>query len=153
MTNALLENGAFSVCTMNGKTAGTTLNRATTNDCCVVPKCEIRIEECADGCKIICTCDDEVARKTMQNLWRAMAGGLCSVCCTWNGMTVCQCDFVCCHCTCEMTADGVCISCRTGDKTCQEMLKAMCKCLCKCQDCGCASMVCLNGTPICHCSC
>ena len=41
---------------------------------CMVPRCEIRIEKCAGGCKIICCCDDEIACGTLQNLCRMLAG-------------------------------------------------------------------------------
>jgi hypothetical protein len=130
----------------------TTCEPNTAESCCVVPQCEIRIEQCEGGCKIYCCCEDQVACKTMQNLCRALAGGLCTVCCCWNGICICQCDFACCHCTCEMTADGICICCKTGDKTCQQMIKAMCECLCCCQEYGCTCTVCFNNCPVCHCN-
>src|SRR5262245_9138337 len=92
---------------------------------CVVPRCKIECEECTDGCKIYCSCDEQVACHTLQNLCRALAGESCCVCCTWNGVTLCQCNFTCCHCRCECTKDGVCISCCSGDKSCCKMIKAL----------------------------
>ena len=33
----------------------------------VLPRCTVKIEQCKDGCKIHCACDDEVAKKTWFN--------------------------------------------------------------------------------------
>lgn len=120
---------------------------------CTAPRCEIKIERCKDGCKIFCSCDDDVACGTLQNVCKALAGGLCSVCCTWNGVTLCQCNFACCRCQCEPTRDGVCISCTCGDAECCRMVQALCDCVCACQDGGCVCTVCFNGTPVCCSTC
>lgn len=120
---------------------------------CMVPRCEIRIEKCAGGCKIICCCDDEIACGTLQNLCRMLAGGMCSMTCTMNGIPCCTCNFACCNCTCEMTKDGVCITCTSGDKNCCAMVQACCDCIAKCMDCGCCCTVCFNNTPCCCSAC
>ncbi len=73
----------------------------------MVPRCTIRMEKCAGGMKMVCTCDDEIACGAMQNLCKMLAGGMCSCCCTWNGMMMCQCNLCCANCQCEMTKDGL----------------------------------------------
>lgn len=120
---------------------------------CQVPCCEIRIEECAQGCKIYCTCEDEVACQTLQNLCRKLEGCACNVQCTRDGELCCQCCFDCCECKCEMMADGVCICCTTTDKACMKMVQQMCRCLSCCCECGCECTICMDNTPVCHCNC
>ena len=78
---------------------------------CVLPRCTVEFEKTSNGCKIHCRCDDEVARGTLQNLCRMLADGLCSCCCTCNGIPCCQCNFTVGICKCEYTKDGCCISC------------------------------------------
>ena len=124
---------------------------ATTN-WCVLPRCKIKIEKCAGGLKIDCCCDDEVACGALQNLCKMLAGGMCSLCCTLNGIVVCQCNLTCGFCKCEYTADGVCITCTSGDKRCCEMLQACCDCLCACLEAGCCCYVSFNNSPVC-CAC
>lgn len=115
--------------------------------------CEIRIEECGDGCKIYCTCDDQSARKALQNICRTLDGGCCRVCCTCDGDLCCECCFAGCDCKCEMLTDGVCICCTTTDKACLTMVAAMCRCLSACRECGCECTVCINEKPVCRCEC
>jgi hypothetical protein len=119
----------------------------------MVPRCEMRFEKCSGGVKITCRCEDEVACGALQNLCKMLAGGLCSCCCTWNGMTVCQCNFCCGNCQCEMTKDGVCITCTTGDKTCEKMIQSCRETLACCLEAGCCCYVCFNNTPVCCCIC
>lgn len=116
---------------------------------CMLPRCEIKVEKCNGGIKIVCNCDDEVACGALQNLCKMLAGGQCSCCCTWNGLTMCQCNFCCGNCQCEMTANGVCITCMSGDKKCCDMLQACCECLSSCMDAGCCCYVCFGNTPVC----
>ncbi len=85
---------------------------------CVVPRCKIEFEKCQGGCKIHCHCDDELSCGTLQNLCRMLCDGLCSCCCTQNGLQCCECSFTNCHCKCEYTNDGCTISCTSGDKQC-----------------------------------
>ena len=116
---------------------------------CVVPRCRIHFEKCDGGCKIYCHCDDATATATVQNLCKMLAGGLCSCCCTWNGMAVCTVNLCCGNCTCEATKDGCCITCTSGDDKCCEMLQACCDTLAACCESGCCCYVCFNNTPCC----
>ena len=92
----------------------------------------MKVEKCQGGMKINCKCDDEVSCATLQNLCKMLCDGMCSCCCTLNGMSVCQCNLTCGICTCECTKDGVCITCKSGDKACCDMIQACCDCLSKC---------------------
>lgn len=118
-----------------------------------IPQCELRMEECKGGCKIYCTCDDELACARLHDLCRNMLECPCSISCTKDGLMVCRCEFDCCDCSCEMLADGICITCTSKDKCCAEMIQTLCRCLSCCQECGCTSTVSLNKTPVCCCTC
>jgi hypothetical protein len=141
--------------TLNPSAASTVSVPSTTpsTGTCMVPRCELRMERTSKGCQIFCSCDDATACGMLQALCNTLAGGLCSVCCTRNGILVCQCNFGCCNCECECMPDGVCITCTSGDRDCCAMCQAMCDCICQCQDCGCVCTVCFNGTPVCCCTC
>lgn len=115
----------------------------------MVPKCTYKVEKCAGGLKITCCCEDKVACSMLQSLCSMMAGGLCSCCCMMNGQVVCQCNFAFGICKCEMTSEGCCFTCTSGDPKCCEMLQACCDCICCCLDCGCTCCVMLNNTPVC----
>ena len=115
--------------------------------------CEIRMEECRQGCKIYCTCDDEATCAALQNLCNMIENCVCSVRCIRDGEMCCECCFDCCDCTCQMLMNGICLCCSTDDKDCMKMIQAMCKCLCCCHDCGCEYNICVNGAPICRCTC
>ncbi len=80
--------------------------------------------------KVTCHCDDETAAATLQNMCKMMAGGMLGLCCTMNGMMVCQCNMCMCKCECTTTKDGVCFTCTSGDKACCEMIQACCDCVC-----------------------
>lgn len=120
---------------------------------CAIPTCNIEFEKCKGGFKIHCKCDDEIACATLQNLCRSLAGGLCCCTCTWNGMTVCQCNLCCGNCKCECTPDGVCITCTSGDAQCCAMLQCCCDSLACCAKSGCCCTISLGGTPVCCCVC
>jgi hypothetical protein len=66
-----------------------------------------------------------------------------------NGMTMCTCNLCCGMCKCEMTKDGCCITCTTGDKACAKMLQSCCDCMECCMEAGCYCCVMMGGTPIC----
>lgn len=119
----------------------------------MVPRCAMRMEKCAGGMRITCTCDDAAACAMMQNLCQAMAGGMVSVCCTLNGMTVCCCNLTCGLCKCEMTKDGCVVTCTSGDKACEAMIQGCCDCLTACMAAGCACCLMMGGTPVCCCTC
>lgn len=117
----------------------------------MLPRCTVKIEKCKDGCKIQCCCDDEVACGMLQNLCRMLDTGVCGFCCVHNGQCLCNCSLTCGHCSCELTADGCCITCTSGDQQCCELIQKCCECLKCCLDCGCTCCITLNNTPICCC--
>lgn len=152
MTSALLERGSIGAslpATGSWQPGGVPAGSPAAASWCVLPRCEIRFEKCAGGCKIYCSCDDETARATLQNLCRMLSDGMCSCSCACNGITVCQCNFTLGLCKCEFTKDGVCISCTSGDKKCCEMIQQCCDCLQCCCEAGCTCYVCYNNTPVC----
>ena len=119
----------------------------------MVPRCTMTCEKVKGGMKLTCSCDDDVACATLQNLCRMMAGGMCSFVCLMNGMPMMQCNMCCCNCKCEFTADGCTFTCATGDKACCDMLQACCDALQACMDAGCCCCVCLGGMPVCCSTC
>ena len=152
MTSAMvmLDRGATAPSLMTGGTVQSIPGAAPgAGNVCMLPRCEVRVEKCERGLTIRCICDDEVACGALQNLCKMLAAGQCSCCCTWNGMTVCQCNLCCGNCTCEMTKDGVCFTCKSGDEKCCDMLQACCDCLSACLEAGCCCYVCLGNTPVC----
>lgn len=116
---------------------------------CVLPRCELRFEKCAGGFKIHCRCDDEMSAATLQNLCKMVSDGLCSCCCTCNGIPCCQINLCMGTCKCELTKDGCCITCTSGDKACCEMLQACCDCLSCCCENGCCCYISFGNTPVC----
>ncbi len=119
----------------------------------MVPRCTMKMEKCAGGMKLTCACDDPAACTMMQNLCAMMAGGMCSMCCTMNGMVVCNCNMTMAMCKVEMTADGCCVTCTSGDKMCCDMIQACCDCMMMCMKSGCACCLMMGGTPVCCCMC
>jgi hypothetical protein len=115
----------------------------------MVPRCSVRFEKCQGGFKVHCTCEDRTACGMVQNLCAALAGGLVSCSAQWNGLTTCTCNFVQGLCRCEATADGVCITCTSGDARCCEMLQAACDCLTCLLEAGCTCCLTMNNTPVC----
>ena len=116
---------------------------------CVVPRCKVEFEKCTGGFKMHCRAEDELSCATLQNLCRMLADGLCSCCCTQNGIQCCNCSFANCNCKCEYTKDGCCITCTSGDKHACACLQACCEACSKCCENGCCCYVCFNGTPVC----
>lgn len=117
----------------------------------MLPRCTVTVENCKDGCKIHCKCDDEVACSMLQNLCRALEGGVCGFTCLHNGQCLCNCSLTCGHCSCELTKDGCCITCTSGDAKCCQLIQKCCECLKSCLECGCTCCVTLNNTPVCCC--
>ena len=115
----------------------------------MVPRCTFKVEKCQGGMTITCTCTDPAACAMMQNLCQMMAGGMCSMCCMMNGMVVCTCNLTMGMCKCEMTKDGVCLTCTSGDAKCCEMIQACCDCLATCLKDGCTCCLMMNNTPVC----
>ena len=114
----------------------------------MVPRCTLKLEKCQGGLKLTCSCDDPMACSMMQNLCTMLAGGMCSCCVMLNGMTVCTYHFTMGMCKCEMTADGVSLTCTSGDSKCCEMIQACCDCMATMMKAGCTCCVLLNNTPV-----
>ena len=148
MSSAILERGSMGA-TSFGTSGAPATTTPTAGNWCVVPRCTMKVEKCQGGMKIHCKCDDDVSCATLQNLCKMLCDGMCSCCCTLNGMCVCQCNLTCGICTVECTKDGVCITCKSGDKACCEMIQACCDCLCKCLESGCCCYVCFGNTCCC----
>ena len=125
----------------------------TTPNMVMVPRCTMKLEKCTGGMKITCACDDPTACTMMQNLCTMMAGGLCSLTCTMNGMMVCCCNLTMGACKVEMTRDGGCVTCTSGDKACCDMIQGCCDCLAACMKGGSTCCLSLGGTPVCCCVC
>ncbi len=128
---------------------GTSPTTPTTPGYVMVPRGTLKFEKCQGGMKISCICDDKMAASMVQNLCTMLAGGMCSCCVTYNGMTVCTCCLTMGHCKCEMTDNGVCVTCTSGDSKCCEMIQASCECLSCMVNAGCTCCVMLNNTPVC----
>ena len=116
---------------------------------CIIPACSLKFEKCQGGMKIECCCDDDVACGALQNLCKMLQGGLCNCCCLWNGQVVFQCNLCCGHTKCEMTENGCCITCCSGDAACCSMLQSCCDTLRACCDAGCTCCISMGGTPVC----
>ena len=99
--------------------------------------------------KIAYTCTDTTACAMMQNLCQMMAGGLCSMCCTMNGMVVCTCNLTMGLCKCEMTEDGCLVTCMSGDKKCCDMIQGCCDCISACLASCCTCCLMMNNTLVC----
>jgi hypothetical protein len=130
-------------------TVGTPTGLPTGTNWTVVPRCTVKVEKCTGGLKIHCSCDDKLACSMVQNLCTMLAGGMCSVYCITNGMTVCCCNLTMGMCKYETHESGVVLTCTSGDTKCCEMIQACCDCLCTLMDAGCTCCVCLNNTPVC----
>lgn len=115
----------------------------------MVPRCTFKVEKCTGGFKLTCCCDDKMACSMVQNLCTMLAGGMCSCCVLYNGMTVCYCNLTMGMCRCEPTEDGVCVTCTSGDTKCCEMIQGFCDCLCCMLEAGCTCCFLMNNTPVC----
>jgi hypothetical protein len=117
----------------------------------MIPRCTMKLEKCTGGMKINCICDDKMACGMLQNLCSMLAGARCSVCCLMNGTVVCSCNLTMGLCQCEMTKDGVCVTCMSGDKACCEMIQACCDSLTTMMKSGCTCCLMMNDMPVCCC--
>src|SRR5262245_20765748 len=115
----------------------------------MVPRYTYKFEKCQGGLKIHCHCDDQVARGMMQHLCMALMGGTCSCFCTLNGVTVCGYNFTIGMYKCELTSDGFCVTCTSGDQKCCEMIQSCCDCLSTLCNAGCTCCLLMNNTPVC----
>jgi len=119
----------------------------------MMPRCTMKMEQCNGGMKIMCSCTDEMAKSMLQNLCNMMAGGMVSCCMMMNGMMMMCCNLTMGMCKVEMTKDGCCITCTSGDEQCGKMIQKCCDCMKTMMDCGCTCCICMNGTPVCCCTC
>jgi hypothetical protein len=117
----------------------------------MLPRCTLKVEKQKDGCKILCSCEDQVATYMLQNLCRMLEGGVCGFTCQLNGQNCCTCSLSCGHCSIELTKEGCSITCTSGDQKCCELIQKCCDCLKCCLDCGCTCCITINNTPICCC--
>ena len=115
----------------------------------MVPRCTFKVERVQGGFKCYCNCEDKVACNMLQNLVNMLQGGLCSCCITWNGLTFCNCNFTVGNCKCDITEEGCCYTCTSGDPKSGECLQAFCECLKCCLDAGCNCYFLQNNTPVC----
>jgi hypothetical protein len=156
MSNAILMErtgmGMTGMGTMTAGAMGGTATMPTSPQWMMVPRCKITMEKCKGGMKIHCKCDDKMSATMLQNLCTMMAGGMCSCYMMMNGMMVCTCNLTMGMCKCDMTDDGVCISCTSGDADCSSMIQACCECANAMTKAGCVCCVCMNNMPVC-CSC
>jgi hypothetical protein len=132
-----------------GTTMGSPTGMPSTANWMMVPRCTLKMEKCTGGMKITCSCDDKMACSMVQNLCQMLAGGMCTCCMMMNGMVCCTCNLTMGMCHCEMTKDGVRITCTSGDSKCGEMIQACCECMaCMLKD-GCTCCILMNNTPVC----
>jgi hypothetical protein len=85
----------------------------------------------------------------LQNLCTMMAGGMCGFGITLNGMMVYSCNLTMGMCKCEMTKDGVCLTCTSGDPKCASMIEACCDCMVTMLKAGCTCCMMMNNMPVC----
>lgn len=115
----------------------------------MVPRCTFKMEKMSGGMRITCKCDDMAGMAMMQNLCTMLAGGMCSCCCMMNGMMVCCCTLTMGMCKVEMTKDGCCVTCTSGDQGCCDMIQGCCDCMTACLKAGCTCCLMMNNTPVC----
>ncbi len=139
----------MSMPTMGAPTMGAPTGMPSAANWMMVPRCTLKMEKCSGGMKITCSCEDKMACSMVQNLCTMMAGGMCSCCVMMNGMMVCCCNLTMGMCQCEMTKDGVRITCTSGDSKCSEMIQACCECMATMLKDGCTCCIMMNNTPVC----
>ncbi|MCI0463967.1 MAG: hypothetical protein L0Z62_44100 [Gemmataceae bacterium] len=115
----------------------------------MIPRCTFKVEKCTGGFKVVCHCDDKLAGSMVQNLCAMLAGGMCSWCVVFNGLTVCSFTPTMGLCKFENVENGVCVTCTSGDPTYCSMLQAYCDCLCCAGGAGCTCCFLVNNTPVC----
>jgi len=115
----------------------------------MVPRCTFKVEKCTGGVKFTCYTDDKMACSMVQNLCTMLAGGMCSCCVMFNGMTVCYYNLTTGICKCEPTDQGVCFTCTSGDPECCKMIQSYGECISTCLEAGCTCCFLLNSTPVC----
>ena len=115
----------------------------------MMPRCTIKMDKCEGGMKMMCICEDAMSTSMLQNLCKMMNGGMVSYCMMMNGMMMMTCNMTMGMCKCEMTKDGMMITCTSGDADCCKMIQACCDSMCAMMKAGCMCCVCMNGAPVC----
>ncbi|MBY0526507.1 MAG: hypothetical protein K2R98_24140 [Gemmataceae bacterium] len=115
----------------------------------MVPRCTFKVEKCSGGVKITCHADDKVACSMVQNLCSMLAGGMCSCCVMYNGVTMCYYNFSQGLCKFDCTEQGVCFTCTSGDQQCCQMIQSCCEAISCCLEAGCTCCFLVNNTPVC----
>ena len=115
----------------------------------MMPRCAMKMEKMPNGMKMTCTCEDDMARRMMQNLCMMMNGNMLGCHMMMNGMMMMSVNMMMGMIKCEMTANGMCVAWTSGDA-------AMCKMIHCCGDGmmammagGCACVMTMNNTPVC----
>jgi hypothetical protein len=72
-----------------------------------------------------------------------------SCCAMTNGTVVYCCNLTMGMCKCEMSKDGVVITCTSGDTRCGEMIQSCCDCLNTMLKAECTCCVMINNMPVC----
>lgn len=117
----------------------------------MMPRCQMVMEKCEDGMKMMCTTTDETACAMLQNLCKMMGGGMMSCCMMMNGMMMMNCNMTMGMCKMEMMKDGVCMTWCSKDAACCAMIQSCCDAMMKMMECGCTCCLCMNGMPVCCC--
>ena len=120
-----------------------------TMDMMMIPRCMFKMEKCKDGMKISCMASDDMAASMMQNLCTMLNGGMVGFQMMMNGMTMMTCNMMMGMCKCEMTMDGMMITCTSGDAQCCKMIQDCCNCMMTMMECGCMCCMTMNSTPVC----
>ena len=148
-STVMMERTGTGMPSMPGVGAGVPSMSATGSNWLMVPRCTYKFEKCQGGVKIHCICDDAMAKSMMQNLCTALMGGMCSCFCTLNGVTVCTYNFTMGTCKCDLTSDGICVTCTSGDQKYCEMIQSCCDCLNTLCNAGCVCCLMMHSTPVC----
>jgi hypothetical protein len=151
MTTAMMTDRTMGGMTMGMPHMGTTpTTMSPTMNMTMVPRCTMTFEKCAGGMKIHCVCEDVMSTSMLQNLCSMLAGGMCTCCMMMNSMMMCSCNLVMGMCKCEMTEDGCCFTCTSGDKACCDMIQSICACMQSMTKTGCTCCMMMNNMPVCH---
>ena len=156
-----MERGGMCMSAMNGMAMGHPMDMRApmmgTNapmNMMMMPRCTMKMEQRKDGMALMCAGVDAVASGMMQNLCAMLVNGMVSCAMMMNGMVMMNCNFTMGMCACEMTGDGMCVTCTSGDTKCLSMITDMCACMMSMMKAGCSCCLMMNGTPVaCGCSC
>ena len=115
----------------------------------MIHRCTFKMETMKNGMKMKCMAGDETAAAVMQNLCQTLVGGMMTWTMMMNGMMIMSCNMTMGICKCEMTADGICITCTSGDAAMCKMIQESANCMLTMMQSGCTCCVSMNNTPVC----